>query len=155
MATRLHKRPFAARRALSVEYIKPSISEIKKPEVLTNDKEMTPFIGALIGSGISAISGSVNNLFSGEGRERRQTRRAERKERRAVRKETRAGVIRGRIIKPSLPPVPTRPPTTADIKPARAAVPVGMWFQENWYFVAGGAAVLFLIIWLFGRKKKK
>lgn len=114
---------------------------------------MVPFIGSLIGGGISAVSGSINNLFSGEGRERRQEKRKQRKLRRALRKETRAGVLRAGVTPRVLPGIVAEKPTVKRM-PGEARLPIGLWIQENWYFVAGGAAVVFMLFWLLGRKKK-
>lgn len=108
---------------------------------------MVPFIGA----GISLISGAVSNLFTGEGRERRQARRLERRQKRAARQAGRITVKTPAARAPYYPPTKVQP-TQADIKAPRK--PVGAWLQENWYFVAGGAAVLLLVVWFTTKKKK-
>lgn len=108
---------------------------------------MVPFIGA----GISLISGAVNNLLSGEGRERRQARRQERREKRAARQ---AGRITVKEPAKRSPYYPKPQPTQAEIKAPRVKQPIGIWLQENWYFLAGGAAVVALLVFVLGKKKK-
>lgn len=107
---------------------------------------MLPFIGA----GISLISGAVSNLFTGEGRERRQAKRLERRQKRAARQAARVTIKQPAARVPYYPP--KAQPTQADIK--RVRKPAGEWIQENWYFIAGGAAALLLVIWFTTKKKK-
>lgn len=108
---------------------------------------MVPFIGA----GISLISGAIDNLFTGEGRERRQARRLARREKRAAKRAGRITVKQpAKKVAYRLPA--ERQPGQSDIKAARK--PAGDWIKENWYFVAGGAVVVVLLFWMFGKKKK-
>ncbi len=111
---------------------------------------MVPFIGA----GISLISGAVSNLFTGEGRERRQTRRLERRQRRAERQAARVGVkLPGKVPLEVLKEA--RKPRIDDIKAPRVRRPAGQWLEENWMIVAGGGVALVAILFLAFRKKKR
>ena len=108
---------------------------------------MVPFIGA----GISLISGAIDNLFTGEGRERRQARRLARREKRAAK---RAGQITVKQPARKVPYYQKAAATQADIK-AAPKKPVGLWVQENWYFIAGAGAVILLIVWMTTKKKSR
>ncbi|MBA7532803.1 hypothetical protein ES705_25033 [subsurface metagenome] len=132
------------------EYFKPSIPGIRKPVVLQNNKEMTPFIG----TGLSIIGSAIGGIFSPEGKARRQQRRLERRTKRAARKAGKIAVKQPAVKVPYYPPTPKIEPSVAEIKAVGGKVPIGNWLRENWYFVAGGAAVLLLVVFMATKKKK-
>lgn len=104
------------------------------------------------------IGGAISNLISGEGRERRQQRRAERRERRAARREKRAvkQTQRESWRAGSIGygyPSPAIPEALAPDVPAQS--PTMNWMKQNWPFLAGGGAALLVIVFLLSKKKSR
>lgn len=126
------------------------------------DRDMVPFLGFL-SAGATAISGAVNNLFSGEGRQRRQqrraARRARREARRAARQERRAERYFGKLESLGVEAQGTGDSDRTDDKPMRTGGgfdfdDIGQWLKDNWY-VPAGAGGLLLVYLLLKKKKSK
>ncbi len=115
---------------------------------------MTPFIGlaGLVGTGISALSGSIGNLFTGEGRAGRQAKRqARRSARKQKRKQKRAPVSAIRKAAAGTLDPGRITPTTEGVTFLQKAT---IWIKTNWYWPAGAAALIALILILVASKKK-